>query len=81
MVQLYPDRADVEFDDLTNNWRWGGFMTQELKRTPIVVRMNAPFCNWGSASARMIDSDARGEAKTSRPMMVDGAARFRGHGR
>ena len=56
-------------------------MTQELKRTPIVVRMNAPFCNWGSAWARMIDLDTSTEAKTSRPMMMDGAPRFTRHGR
>ena len=43
--------------------------------------MNALFCNWWSVYARMIDLDTRREAKTSRPMMMDGVARVTRHGR
>ncbi|MDE0207883.1 MAG: transposase [Candidatus Tectomicrobia bacterium] len=83
VAQLYRDRADVEnaFDELKNQWGWGGFMTQDLKRTRIMVRMNALFYNWWSVYARMIDPDTRREAKTSRPMMMDGVARVTRHGR
>ncbi len=83
VAQLYRGRADVEnaFDELKNQWGWGGFMTQDLKRTRIMVRMNALFYNWWSVYARMIDPDTRREAKTSRPMMMDGVARVTRHGR
>ena len=34
MAQLYRDRADAEnsFDELKNQWGWGGFTTQDLDR-------------------------------------------------
>ena len=46
-------------------------MTQDLKRTRIMVRMKPLFYNWWSVYARMIDPDARREAKTSCTMMMD----------
>lgn len=32
--QLYRDRADCEngFDELKNQWGWGGFTTQDIER-------------------------------------------------
>ena len=56
-------------------------MTQDLKRTRIMVRMNALSCNQWSVYARMIDPEARREAKTSRPMIMDGVARVTRHSR
>ena len=56
-------------------------MTQDLKRTRIMVRMTALSCNWCSVHARMTDPDTRLEAKTSRSMMIGGVARVTRHGR
>ena len=83
VAQLYRGPADVEnaSDELKNQWGWGGFMTHDLKHTRIMVRMNALSCNWWPVYARRIDPDARREAKTSRPMMMDGVARVTRHGR
>jgi hypothetical protein len=39
--QLYRDRADCEncYDELKNQWGWGGYTTQDLKRCRFVSRM------------------------------------------
>ena len=38
--QLYRDRADCEntFDELKNQWGWGGFTTHDLKRCRLLAR-------------------------------------------
>ena len=83
LAQLYRDRADTEnaFDELKNQWGWGGFVTQDLNRTRIMVRLNALFYNWWSLFVRMIDLDSRHEARTSRPQRLEGVGRVTRHGR
>jgi hypothetical protein len=53
IAQLYRDRADCEncFDELKNQWGWGGFTTRDLKRCRLASRIVAlgvqlvePFC-------------------------------------
>jgi len=41
--QLYRDRADAEnaFDELKNQWGWGGFTTQDLHRCRLSARRSA----------------------------------------
>ena len=38
--QVYRDRADCEntFDELKNQWGWGGFTTHDLKRCRLLAR-------------------------------------------
>ncbi len=62
------------FDELKNRWAWGGFVTRGLKRTSIMVHLNALFYNWWSLFARLIEPGSRQEAKTSRPLMMEGEA-------
>ena len=83
IAQLYRDRADSEnaFDELKNQWGWGGFVTRDFKRTRIMVRLNAVVYNWWSLFVRMLDPECRREAKTSRPLMMQGVARATRHGR
>ena len=83
IAQLYRDRADCEnaFDELKNQWGWGGFVTRDFKRTRIMVRLNALVYNWWSLFVRMLDPECRREAKTSRPLMMQGVARATRHGR
>ena len=40
---LYRDRGDAEntFDELKNQWGWGEFATQDLKRTQFTTRVTA----------------------------------------
>src|SRR5207237_624781 len=48
--QLYRDRADCEntFDELKNQWGWGGFTTHDLKRCRLLARSVALIYNWWS---------------------------------
>ena len=47
IAQLYRDRADCEnvFDELKNQWGWGGFTTQDLARCRLAARMVALVYN------------------------------------
>ena len=49
LAQLYLERGDAEnaFDELKNQWGWGGFTTQDLKRTQITARRTALVYNCG----------------------------------
>ncbi len=44
----YRDRADAEngFDELKNQWSWGGFTTRDLKRCQHMARLITLTCNW-----------------------------------
>jgi Transposase DDE domain len=46
--QLYRDRADAEnvFDELKNQWGWGGFTTQDLTRCRLLAAIVALIYNW-----------------------------------
>ena len=50
LAQLYRDRADCEnhFDELKNQWGWGGYTTHDLKRCRLISRMVALIYNWWS---------------------------------
>ncbi len=45
--QLYRDRCDCEngFDELKNQWGWGGFTTQDMHRSQITARAVALVYN------------------------------------
>ena len=76
-LEPVPDKltADSFAAKISVPWVWGGFGTQDLKRTAIMARLNAPVYNWWSLDVRMIDSEARREAQTSRSPMMDEVAR------
>ena len=80
IAQLYRDRADSEncFDELKNQWGWGGYTTQDLKRCRLVSRMVALIYNWWSLFVRLA-SGKRHEAITSRPLLLYGVARQTKH--
>jgi len=81
IVQLYRDRADSEnvFDELKNQWGWGGFMTQDLLRCQITARIVAQVYNWWSLFTRLADPNKRREAITSRPLLLYGVGRRTKH--
>jgi hypothetical protein len=78
--QLYRDRADCEncYDELKNQWGWGGYTTQDLKRCRFVSRMVALVYNWWSIYVRLASGRHR-EAITSRPLLLNGVARQTKH--
>ena len=82
IAQLYRDRATSEnhFDELKRQWGWGGFVTQDLKRSQIMTRITAQIYNWWTLFSRWINPDKHAEAVTSRPLMLYGVARASSHG-
>ena len=79
--QLYRDRADSEnaFDELKNQWGWGGFTTQDLKRCRLLAGSVALVYNWWSLFVRLADPDHQREAITSRPLLLQAIARQTRH--
>ena len=79
--QLYRDRADCEngFDELKNQWGWGGYTTQDLERCNLSARAVALIYNWWSWYVRLAHPKTRLEAITSRPMLLAGVGRLTEH--
>ena len=72
IAQLYRDRGDAEnsFDELKNQWGWGGFTTHDLKRCRFTAMTVALAYNWWSVFVRLAHPMARLEAITSRPLLL-----------
>ena len=83
LAQLYRDRADCEnvFDELKNQWGWGGFTTHDLARCRLTARMVALVYNWWNIFVRLAEPDKHLEAITSRPLLLAGIAERTRHGR
>ena len=79
--QLYRDRADCEngFDELKNQWGWGGYTTQDMERCNLSARAVALIYNWWSWYVRLAHPKTRLEAITSRPLLLSGVARLTRH--
>ncbi len=82
MGQLYRDRADCEngFDELKNQWGWGGYSTQDMERCNLCARAVALIYNWWSWYVRLAHPKARLEAITSRPLLLAAVGRATKHG-
>jgi hypothetical protein len=81
MAQLYCDRADAEngFDELKNQWGWGGFTTQDIERCQSSARVVALVYNWWSWYCRTAKPEARMEAITSRAPLLAAVGRATKH--
>jgi hypothetical protein len=79
--QIYRDRADCEngFDEIKNQWGWGGYTTHDLERCNLAARAVALIYNWWSWYVRLAHPKARREAITSRPLLLAGVARLTQH--
>lgn len=77
-VHLYRQRADMEnaYDELKNQWGWGGFMTQDLLRCQVAARMVALVYNWWSLFVRCAEPKRGREAVTSRPLLLCAVGRM-----
>jgi hypothetical protein len=79
--QLYRDRADCEnsFDELKNQWGWGGFTTRDLRRCRLMAGIVALLFNWWNLFTRLADPDHHREAITSRPLLLQAIGRQTSH--
>ena len=78
LTDLYLQRADAEnvYDELKNQWGWGGFMTKDLHRCQVAVRNVAVAYNWWSLFVRCAEPQRPREAITSRPLLLCGIGRL-----
>lgn len=81
--QLYRDRADCEngFDEIKNQWGWGGYSTQDIERCALSARAVALVYNWWSWYVRLANPKSRLEAKTSRPKLLHAVGKLNRHAR
>jgi hypothetical protein len=79
--QLYRDRADCEngFDEIKNQWGWGGYTTHDIERCAISARAVALIYNWWSWYVRLAHPKTRLEAITSRPKLLSAVGRMTSH--
>ena len=67
--------AQNGFDELKNQWGWGGFTTQDIERCQASARAVALVYNWWSWYCRAAQPGARMEAITSRALLLAGVGR------
>ena len=81
--QLYRDRGDCEniFDEMKNHYGWGGFVTQDMKRTAIVAGLSAFVANVWNVFCRIGGDGSHEEALTTRRRLQGCVARISRHGR
>lgn len=81
MAQLYRDRADCEngFDELKNQWGWGGFTTRDFARCRLSAQAVALIYNWWNLYLRMVEPSKHMEAITARPLLMTAVARVTEH--
>ncbi|MBL4867509.1 MAG: transposase [Pseudomonadales bacterium] len=81
LFQHYRDRADCEnnFDELKNQWGWGGYTTKDVKSCRLMSRMIALIYNWWNLYVRLALPGQHHEAITSRPLLLTGVGRQTKH--
>jgi len=81
VAQHYRERADAEnaFDEMKNQWGWGGYTTHDLGRCQIMARINALVYNWWSLFVRLAIPRRHAEAITSRPLLLSAVAKETQH--
>ena len=74
---------DIEniFDEMKNQWGWGGFTTHDLARCRLAARMLALFYDWWNIFVRLADPERHREAITSRPLFLSAIATRTRHAR
>jgi hypothetical protein len=77
MPKHYRDRADAEngFDELKNQWGWGGYTSRKLAPSRLMANLIALFYNWWNLYLRFYDEGHHREAIRSRPMLMAGVGR------
>jgi len=83
VADLYRQRADAEnvYDELKNQWGWGGFTTKDLLRCQVSARNVALIYNWWNLFVRCAEPQRAREAITSRPLMLCSVGRIIESGR
>lgn len=77
----YRQRGDNEncYDELKNQWGWGGFNVQDLGRSELMANIVALVYNWWSVYVKFVDAEVAREAITSRPLLLNHVAKATTH--
>ncbi len=72
IINHYRNRADCEnnFDEMKNQWGWGGYVTQDLARCRTLARIVALIYNWWTLYVRLSNPESLKESITSRPLLM-----------
>ena len=79
MARLRQD--ENAFDELKNQWGWGGFTTPDLARCRLAARIVALVYDWWNLFTRLAEPDKHLEAITSRPLLLTAIAERIRHAR
>jgi hypothetical protein len=74
---------DIEniFDEMKNQWGWGGFTTRYLARCRLAARLLALVYDWWNIFVRLAEPERHREAITSRPLLLSAIAKTTRHAR
>jgi len=77
MPKQYRERANAEncFDELKNQWGWGGYTSRKLAPSRLMANLIALFYNWWNLYLRFYDDAHHREAIRTRPMLMAGVGR------
>lgn len=80
---LYNPRGDNEncYDELKNQWGWGGFTLRNLARSELMANLVALIYNLWSVYIKLVDPLVAREAITFRPMYLMHPAKVSEHSR
>ena len=83
IIDHYRDRADCEnnFDEIKNQWGWGGYTTKDIKRCQLISRMVALAYNWWTLFVRLSNPNSHKESITSRPLLMSAIGKLTESGR
>ncbi len=83
ILPLYRGRGDCEniFDEMKNQWGWGGFTAHALKQTALFAGLSVIAANLWNIFVRLGDDGTHREAATSRPLLQSCIARLSRHAR
>ena len=78
---IYRERGDCEniFDEMKNQWGWGGFTAHSLKQTALFAGLSVISANLWNVFVRLGGDGMHHEAITSRPLLQSCIARISRH--
>lgn len=83
VLPLYRERGDCEnvFDEMKNQWGWGGFTAHSLRQTALFAGMAVIAANLWNVFTRLGGDGTHREAVTTRPLLQSCVARLSRHAR
>jgi hypothetical protein len=81
VADIYRQRSSMEnvFDEIKNQWGWGGYTTQDMLRCQVAARNVALIYNWWTLYVRCVQPTKAREAIQSRPLLLSAVGRVIRH--